>query len=305
MINITGRSGDGCIKLPVDRISRTCRTYRVVTKADVKTGYVTVSDIQFGDSSICSETVQLKTTLECQFDDSDCGITNDACGLVDWELRSEDDPSRRRRRRSTDCFAQKGVPLLKRKLRSTCSFENLNILDLQPSGFSVEDLENYTDSAQSTTYDYRVRRSSGYSIYLDPSKVTGGVAVGVFDLPEVYHDNANAFLSFAYDMVESGLHDLLVTAVCTSDPSNYLVPLDEYSTHYHKSNFDGLGGSGTICLNIHSYVKEEDCSTFVIQMQGAAVETVLIVDNVFFSKNLVNTPCGKRKSILVICSRDS
>jgi hypothetical protein len=291
VLNITTLSGDGCIQLPVSNISRTCRTYRVVTRADVKHGYVTVSDIQFGDSSICSEDTQLKKTLECSFADSDCGITNDACGIVDWEIRSNEDSSRRRRRQSTECFAPQGVPLLKKKLRSSCSFENLNIIDLQPSGFSVDD-EDYIDTTELAEASLRKRRSFGYSIYLDPAQIKNRVAIGVLNLPEVYHHTSNAFLSFAYDMVQNGLHDLLVTAVCTSSPSQYLVPLDDFNSHYHKTHFHGLGDSGTICLDIHSYVKETDCSTFVIQMQGAAVETVLVVDSVYFTENLVSTTCG-------------
>jgi hypothetical protein len=284
----TSKSGDMCFGLPVSSLASTCRTYRVMIRADVDNGYVTLSDIQFGDGSICSSFIQRKTTLDCSFDSSDCGITNDACGMVDWEIRSDDDLSRQRRQ-STECSQWKGLPLLKRKPLSACSFENLHITDLQPSGFSVD----YIDATKLTKRDSRVRRSSGYSVYLDPSKVSDGVAVGILDLPEVYFSISNSFLSFAYDMVEDGLHFLLVAAVCTSDPSNkFLIPLADFHNHYHIRHSDGHGDSGTVCLDIQSYVKEKACYKFVIQITGAAVATVLSVDNVFFSRNLVKLPCG-------------
>lgn len=285
----TVTAGYGCFGVVDIGGSDVCKTFRVKTTIEFTAGEVAISDIEFGDQSLCSDTNKIET-LDCKFENSDCGIRNDACGLVDWEIRSDSETGRRRR--STECYQQSGVPLLKKRIHKKCSYDNLRIADLQPSGFSFIEVQSDATSLLADSIKSRRRRSSGYSLYLDPSQVSG-VAIGVLDLPEVQHAVTNAFMTFAYDMDAGGYHDLMVTAVCTSDPANSLVPLGSGSVHYKISNLDGSGSSGTICLDIHAYVLAEECSTFVMQLQGAAIGTVLVVDDFFFLENLASTGCSK------------
>ena len=275
---------------------QSCKTIMVKTTVQVTVGVVTIGDIHFGDVSICSAGGQGKLmSLMCGFEDSDCGIRNDACGLVDWEIRSDSNLAGSSQQ-TTDCQKQTGISLLKQKIQNKCSYEDLEIADLQRSGFViVHPPSSQTDPIPpkpKKNGKTKGKRSAGYYLILDPSKVTG-VAIGVLDLPEVERSDANAFLTFYHEMVEGGLHDLLVTAVCLSDPARHLVPLDAFGTHYHNSNFDGTGSEGIICLNIHKYVDEYKCSEFAIQMKAAAVETALIVDNIFFADKLSSNLCSK------------
>lgn len=263
-----------------------CKTFRVQITIAVAGDAFVISDIQFGDDGVCSQPSVPLATLGCDFQSGDCGIRNDGCGLVDWEIR---DQSTSRRRRFTGCDqSNSGIPLLKKQIKSSC-FYDLHIASLQPSGFS---LISYSTDASLSPVIRRRRQSSGYSLYLDPAAV-GGVAVGVLDLPNLQHGIDNAYLSFYHDMFETGLHDLMVTAVCTSDPGNSLIPLDLYALHYHKENLSGAGSGGTICLDIHGYVLEEECSTFAIQLQGAAVGTLLTVDDFYFGSSLSTLGCSK------------
>jgi hypothetical protein len=280
----TGEAGTMCYRLiDVDNWSG-CTTFKVKTTVESSAGLLQIHDIQFGSESLCSHDIQDEVPLQCMFDDWDCGVQNDACGLVDWEIRSDSDVNTYGQT-STDCNKQTGIPLLRRKISDTCSYEYLDIGKLQPSGFTVTHDKTATREVPTEGIGSRVTRSSGYSVYLDPSP-SNGVAIGVLNLPEVQHSSSNAFLTFYYEMVGGGLHDLVVTVVCTSDPSRFLVPLRDGGIHYHKSNFDGSGSSGKLCLNIHKFVHPNACSTFVIQIHAAAVQTAIIVDDIFFAENL-------------------
>jgi hypothetical protein len=300
-IKIDRTSGKRCVKLIDDSNNDIgCKSFRVKMTASVRVGVLTLSDIQFGDKSLCIKQPTKRRKIECSFEDGDCGMDNDACGVVDWEFRNNnDDDTGSHKKRSITCFRQKGVPLLKKQIREVCSFEDLAIAKLQRSGFTIikSKDEDTTAVSKSTFVDGsfigRKRRSHGSSLYLDPSQATG-VAIGVLNLPEVEHHQYNAFLSFYHDMGKGGLHDLIVTAVCTSDPADTLIPLYYGNVHYHKSNFDGKGSSGVICLDIDTYVFKEMCSTFAIQMIAAAIETSIIVDNIYFVENLSRLTCKPR-----------
>jgi hypothetical protein len=269
-----------------------CQTFRVRTTAEIHFGTVTVSDIQFGDKSLCNSFSKLRTSLKCDFENGDCAVENDACGMVGWELREDStrssvfDPL-------LNCYKEPGVQLLKNQIRKHCSIEDLNIPELQRSGFIIASLPHKIDSMVTSTKT-RKQRSSGYSLHLDPSHTTG-VAFGILNLPEVQHDAANAYFTFYHDMGEGGIHDLLVTAVCTSDPDQFLVPLDSRRLHYHKTNFDATGSSGIICLDIHTYVDPNECSKFVIQMHAAAVLQTITIDNIFFA----SSPYCNKSNIVV------
>ena len=279
-----------CVKLiDTDRKNNRCKSFRVKITISVEDGVLIISNLQFGGESLCKQQPPKVTKVDCSFENGDCGLENDACGVVDWEVRNDyDDETSSHDKRSISCYSQKGVPLLKKQIRDSCSFEHLAIVKLQRSGFTMVDIQSEVGEAVDEIKSKvlgRKQRSYGYSLYLDPTLVSG-VAIGVVDLPEVEHDSSNAFLRFYHDMVEGGLHDLIVTAVCTSDPSNSLIPLDYAGVHYHKSNFYGIGSSGLICLDIHEYVVKKKCSKFVIQMQAAAIETSVIIDNIYFFENL-------------------
>ena len=283
----TGEAGNMCYRL-VDADSWSgCKTFKVKTTVESSAGLIKIHDIRFGGESACSDGTKQQTILQCMFEDWDCGVQNDVCGLVDWEIRS-DSEANRYGHDPTDCHKQTGIPLLRKKIGKTCTYEYLDIVKLQPSGFT------FTHAKSSATpeegINSRVTRSSGYSVYLDPS-LSNGVAIGVLNLPEVQHSSSNAFLTFFHEMVKGGLHDLMVTAVCTSDPGHFLVPLCNGGIHYHRSNFDGSGSSGKLCLDIHKYVHPNACSTFVIQIHAAAVETVIIIDDIFFTEKLPSH-CG-------------
>ena len=296
-----GEQGSKCFKLiDVDSYYLLqCRTFRVRTTAEIAVGIVTLSDIQFGDESLCNKLAKPKTTLTCNFEHGDCGVENDACGLVGWEIRDDSeasihfDPS-------LHCYKQTGVPLLiKKQISKICTIEHLNIAELQRSGFTTTSLPSKELDSSITSTKTKKRQTSGYALHLDPSHTTG-VAIGILDLQEVEHDGANAFFTFYHDMGAGGLHDLLVTAVCTSDPARSLVPLDHGHLHYHKSNFDATGSSGIVCLDIHTYVDPNECSKFVIQMHAAAVLTTITIDNIFFANGPVYPHCSKSKVGLYI-----
>jgi hypothetical protein len=290
-LNLQYITGSVCLNLGTD-VQR-CKTIKVKMTVEVTVGVVTVSDIHFGDVSICSnEGLQKKEDLlklECEFENSDCGIKNDACGLVNWEIQSDGSSQEK-----SGCEMHPGISLLKEKIQHSCSYEDLKIADLQPSGFAVVSASSKNNPTPKPKKNGSVKgkRSAGYHLILDPSNVPG-VAVGVLNLPGVQRASPNAFLTFYHEMVAGGLHDLLVTAVCLSDPALSLVPLDAFSVHYHRSNFDGNGSEGVICLNIHKYVDEFKCTEFVIQIKAAAVETAVIVDTIFFADSLSSTVCDK------------
>ena len=291
---VSKTSGSRCVRLAHNNQSDLCTTFKVKTTITVKHGYVTISDISFGDKEICSISGnKKKKSLKCNFDDGDCGLGNDACGLVDWEIRSWD--STDRRRRSSNCEEQGGVPLLKRKIRDKCSFEDLNIVNLQRSGFiqftSSSDVESTAVASTSEVYSRR-RRTYGRSLYLDPSYVSG-VATGVLDLPDLEHHVANSYLSFDCEMLEGGFHDLMVTAVCLSDSDRSLIPLRSESLHFHVTHLHGNGLSEAVCLDLHSFIDSEKCPEFAIQISASAVETSVIVDNFDFLRDLADAYCGK------------
>ena len=254
-----------------------CAAFRVNVKVTVTGDNVTISGIEFGGSSLCSlSEMQPSTTFDCNLDHGDCGIRNDACGLARWELRPQSADETSKEKRSSCGVSKSGIPLIIKQLHSECAY-HLDIASLQPSGFLL--LNDVIDTT-SQSASRRKRDLSGYSLVLDPT-TTSGVATGILDLPTVTHAIANAYLTFDYEMYEDGAHDLMVTAVCTSDPTNYLVPLKPSLLHYHKLNLYA-GSGGTLLLDVHAYVHQEDCSTFAIQLHGAAVDTYLTVDDLVF-----------------------
>ena len=281
-----------CIRLnDVKAFPRECQSFKVTLQFDTGNVPLLLALVDFGTYNVCK--LSHPTSFQCVTDLSsgDCGIRNDACGLVNWEIRPTYSSSNFETS-NPSCEQQTlGFPLLKKKMSNKCSYD-LQITEMQPSGFSII-RPNLGYVAQSVGTYRRRKRSTEYSLYLDPSNANGGVAVGILDLPVVQHSSVNAFLSFLYEMFETGLHDIMVAAVCTSDPANYLVPLDQYSLHYHKVNLDGTGDSGRICLDIHEYVLPEMCSSFAIQLHGAAVGTPLVVDTISFSSSLSELSCSK------------
>ena len=252
---------------------------------------LSIGNVQFGDDTLCSSSPVQKQVVNCTFDNEDCGIRNDGCGLVEWKINVKGNPAYRSKHSAGCDRSMSGIPLLRKQINSTCSYL-VEIPRLQPSGFTLIKHAQSADVAFRTSS--RRRRTAGYALFLDPGGV-GNVATGVLDLPPVSHSSDNKFMTFYHDMVAPGLHDLMVTAVCTSDPGNSLIPLGPGGLHYHRQNFDGSGSSGTICLTIHDYVLEENCSEFAIQMHGAAVDTVLEIDDIFFH----SLSCGKPRILIV------
>ena len=280
--------GDDCFQILDKNLMKECKTFKVEAIFHLVAGDRThVTNFKFGDESICSTDAELRIDFECTFEDGDCGTRNDACGLVAWRIRDRS-ASSSARRRSADCTKQPGISLLKKTIKTTCSYDHLqNIVDLQQSGFLVSQSSD-ADAIDSS----RAKRSLGYELYL-PAPENSDVGSGILDLPEVQYDAANAILQFHHEMEAGGFHNLMVTAICTSDPTNPLIPLDSLDVHYHKTNLDGSGSYGKICLDIHSYVDPTMCSTFVIQMQACVVVTDLIVDSIAFFDSIAASDCSK------------
>ncbi|XP_062503541.1 uncharacterized protein LOC134180401 [Corticium candelabrum] len=92
-------------------------------------------------------------------------------------------------------------------------------------------------------------------------------------------------------MIEGGFHDLMVTAVCLSDPAYSLIPLGELGVHFHVTHLTGKGMSHTVCLDLHSKISINTCSQFAIQIKAAAVQTAIIVDDFEFLQNLDGSNC--------------
>ena len=289
---VSTTTGYRCVQL-TNRLNRNrCQSFRVTATVSVDCKYVTISDITFGDRSICEHSFNTKKTFKCNFDDDDCGVRNDACGLVDWDIRYNDSSSLDKP--SSLCSKHVGVPLLKQQIRESCSYDDLNIVKLQQSGFT-----QFTTSSRvtrpftsTTAVLSRHRRTFGYSLYLVPSQI-GGVAIGILNLPIVVHHDDNSYLKFECDMIEDGFHDLMVTAVCLSDPSRSLIPLGQLGLHFHVTHLTGKGISHSVCLDLHSKINIRTCSQFAIQIKAAAVQTAIIVDDFEYLQNLKGSYCGK------------
>lgn len=258
-----------------------CVTFRAKMRMSAD---ITISNIQFGDETVCSTSPVQRQAVRCSFDSGDCGIRNDGCGMVPWRI---DAKSAHGSKRSSSCDqAMSGIPLLKNQISSTCSY-HVQIPKLQPSGFTLINITS-SDTIDLQTGSRR-RRAAGYGLYLIPGG-SGSVAFGSLILPTVTHGSNNKFMTFYHDMVVHGVHDLIVTAVCVSDPANPLIPLAPGGLHYHKQNFDGSGSSGTVCLTIHDYVSQGNCPQFAIQMEGAAYNTVLEIDDIDFQESSCGVP---------------
>ena len=131
---VSTTTGFRCLQLTTKLSRNGCQSFRVTTTVSGNGEYVTISDIAFGDQSVCDNSVNIRTTFNCNFDDDDCGVKNDACGLVDWDIRYNDLSSLDKP--SSLCSKHVGVPLLKQQIRESCSYDDLNIVKLQQSGFT-------------------------------------------------------------------------------------------------------------------------------------------------------------------------
>ena len=284
-IDLQQSSAEQCLKvIDVKDLPAECQTFQIQLELNVEDGIFSLGDIEYGSGDICSF-APLQNYQGCDFQSGDCGIKNDGCGRTAWEIRPDVQPQD-----STSSEKLDGFPLPKRLSTTACSYDLSISLLKQQSG--VNACTNPATYPYTSTPSYRRKRQSGSALYLDPL-VIGNVVQGTLDLPDVVHGSENAVITFQVDMVEDGLHDLVVTAVCTSNPNNQLVPLDQYSVHFHKSNFDGNGVYTKVCLDIHSYVSSQECSTFTIRMTGAALSTFLSVDTIFFSTSLSAASCSK------------
>jgi hypothetical protein len=285
-IDLDKTSGEQCLKV-IDEtdVPDECQTFQILLEIDVKEATFSLGDIEYGNENICSFAA-LQNYTGCDFENGDCGIRNDACGKTAWEIRPDMQPQN-----STSIENLDGFSLPKRLSTTTCSHDlSVSLLQNQFAANLCTQPTTFPHSTFSSISINRRKRSSGHELYLDPV-VVGNIVEGILDLPDVAHGSGNAVLVFHVNMIETGLHDLQVTAVCTSDPGLNQVPLDQNNVHYHKSHFDGNGVYATVCLDIHSYVSSQECSTFTIRMTGAALSTFLSVDTIYFASSLSAAGC--------------
>jgi hypothetical protein len=276
-----------------------CKTFRVELVVGANSGILGIDCVNFGGYEVCREHPIKKNTMKCDFEEDSCGIRTDFCSLHDWTIQE----------RRSGLYGQKmsltrstGLPLLKRDVTgNSCSYA-VCIPCFQPSGIEV------ITSLSSPRVDINSGPVAGpvpgpvprltvnlgaWSLFLDPSNSPGEVAgPAILSLPEVLHHPSNQYIGFYYEMVAGGLHSLIVRALCTAVASNYIVPLRPSGVEYHIPNDRIDDTSGFTCVNIHEYVKKDACSSFTIQLHGAARDTALIVDNVSFSEDL-HLSCSK------------
>ena len=286
-----------------ERYNGICTTYKLVQILSVPVGVLTISHISFGDGTLCRDPPMTPTTSGGDFEDGDSGVRNNLCGLADWTIQENipetfDDNiiSFQEKGKSSTCPTEMnpGFPLLKSDLLTKQCIYPICVQCLQPSGFKLVK-QLYNNIGLEHTFAIQGRRQAfGRSLVLDPAGNVGRViGPAMFDLPIVRHNPLNAFLTFQFQMVAGGLHTLAVYGVCTARPSNDLIPLTAQGLHFQINQFTRRGREGTICLDLHSFVKSDFCPTFTIQITGAALDTAMRVDNIFFIRNLASTSCSK------------
>jgi hypothetical protein len=286
-----------------ERYDGICTTYRLVQIVSVPIGLLTISHMSFGDEALCRDPLIPPTTIGSDFEDGDGGVRNNLCGLADWMIQENIpeivDNNINEKTGSSTCPTEvnknTGFPLPKSDLLTNQCFYPICIQCLQPSGFHlVTQLNNNNNIGLEPISAIQGRRQAfGRSIILDPAGNLGQVVgPAVLDLPIVTHDPLNAFFTFQFQMVRGGLHTLAVYGVCTARPSNDIIPLAPRRLHFRINQFTRLGRGGIVCLDIHSFVTSDFCPTFAIQMSGAALDTAMIVDNIFFVPDLASTTCS-------------
>ena len=269
-----------------------CKTVRLSMILSTKVGSLTINEMSFMDKDSCQGVV--RTTTGCDFERGDSGVRNNLCGVKDWTIqdRSQFTNFASRWTHNTCPRRKNGYPLQKSKLMTLQCVFPVGIPSLQASGFSVVKPFYTLPRPKSVSIFHGKRQSMGRVLSLDPQVSGEIVGPAVADLPEVQHDPVNAILSLQFEMQQGGLHYLIIAAVCTSSPANDFLPLGPNSLHFVIPHFDREGRGGTICLDIHTFVTSEMCSTFVIQLQAGAIDTALTVDNILFAPSLGSTFCG-------------
>ena len=133
-------------------------------------------------------------------------------------------------------------------------------------------------------------------LHLDPSDADEGeVKIGIVSTPTLTRHALNKAVTITYHFHEKGVHQLVVALQCIS-PRYEHIPLREEHAEYRLTNFPekDYRVSDTKCLDLHSYAG--NCDKFQVRFTGAARDSILAVDDVFFFSHCGKTFCYSRSA---------